>query len=201
MTQTPNAPPASRDFVTLVSGLPRSGTSMLLQMLAAGGMEVLTDGVRAADDDNPRGYLEFERVKSLKQDASWVGKALGKAVKVIYYWLADLPPEYRYRVLFVRRDLDEVLASQAAMLARRGTSDSTDDARMKKLFANELREIDDWLIRHPTFSVLSVDYQAVVDQPLDQARRINAFLGGRLDERAMAAAVDRSLYRNVSRKS
>ena len=173
---------------------------MLLQMLAAGGMEVLTDGVRAADDDNPRGYLEFERVKSLKQDASWVGKALGKAVKVIYYWLADLPLEYRYRVLFVRRDLDEVLASQAAMLARRGTSDSTDDAQMRRLFENELHEIDDWLARHPTFSVLSVDYQAVVDEPLDQARRINTFLGGVLDERAMAAAVDPSLYRNVSRK-
>src|SRR5262245_61087621 len=99
MIQMPNTPPVRRDFVTLVSGLPRSGTSMLLQMLAAGGMEVLTDGVRAADDDNPRGYLEFEKVKSVKQDASWVAGALGKAVKVIYYWLADLPLEYQYRVL------------------------------------------------------------------------------------------------------
>jgi hypothetical protein len=200
MNQAPNWSTLPRDFVTLVSGLPRSGTSMVLQMLAAGGMEVLTDGVRAADDDNPRGYLELEKVKCLKQDASWVSGALGKAVKVIYYWLADLPLEYRYRVLFVRRNLDEVLASQSAMLARRGTFDSTDDSRMRRLFENELREIDEWLARHPTFSVLSVDYQAVVDEPLDQARQINTFLGGRLDECAMAAAVDRSLYRNVSRR-
>ena len=187
---------AERDFVTIVSGVPRSGTSMMLRMLAAGGLPILTDGVRSADEDNPHGYLEWERVKSLKQDASWVADAVGKGVKVIYHWLYDLPLEYRYRVVFMRRDLDEVLASQAAMLRRRAvTGQSPDDATMKRLFQEELREIDEWLARQPSFSILHVDYAAVLASPLEQAERVNAFLGGPLDSRAMAGMVDLALYR------
>jgi hypothetical protein len=186
----------NRDFVTIVSGVPRSGTSMMLRMLAAGGLEILTDGVRGADADNPHGYFEWEPVKSLKRDAAWVAGAVGKGVKVIYYSLADLPAGYRYRVLFVHRDLDEVLASQAAMLQRRGVTDpSPDDATMKRLFENELREIADWLAERPAFSVLNVEYAAVLASPLEQARRVNEFLGGDLDCDAMGGMVDSQLYR------
>ena len=186
----------NRDFVTIVSGVPRSGTSMMLRMLAAGGLEILTDGVRTAYPDNPHGYFEWEPVKSLKRDAAWVGGAVGKGVKVIYYSLADLPTGYRYRVVFMHRNLDEVLASQAEMLKRRGvTAPSPDDATMKRLFENELRETADWLATQPAFAVLDVDYAAVVVAPLEQARRVSEFLGAGLDCPAMAGMVDSQLYR------
>jgi hypothetical protein len=188
--------PGVRDYVTIVSGVPRSGTSMMLNMLAAGGLPILTDGIRSPDDDNPRGYLEWEKVKSLKQDATWVADAVGKGVKVIYHWIDDLPLAYRYCVIFMRRDLDEVLASQAAMLRRRGKSAAdVDDATMRRLFEDELREIDAWLAGQPSFSVLKVDYAAVVASPLDEAARVAAFLGGNLDIEAMAGTVDPALYR------
>ena len=187
---------ADRDFVTIVSGIPRSGTSMMLRMLAAGGLEILTDGVRGADADNPHGYFEWEPVKSLKRDAAWVAGAVGKGVKVIYYSLADLPAGYRYRVIFMHRDLDQVLASQTAMLKRRGvTGAAPDDATMKRLFESELEEIAEWLASRPVFALLNVDYAAVLAAPLDEARRVNAFLGGGLDESAMAGMVDPELYR------
>jgi hypothetical protein len=191
-----NAPVSDGKFVTVVSGVPRSGTSMMLRMLAAGGLEILSDGLREADADNPHGYFEWEPVKSLKRDASWVGGAVGKGVKIIYYSLYDLPPGHHYRVIFMRRDLDEVLASQAAMLKRRGAGDlSPDDATMKRLFEDELREIDEWLGRQSAFASLNVDYAAVLAAPLEEARRVNAFLGGNLDSDAMAGMVDPALYR------
>ncbi|MGE5193482.1 MAG: sulfotransferase domain-containing protein [Deltaproteobacteria bacterium] len=185
-----------RDYVTIVSGVPRSGTSMMLRMLAAGGLPVLTDGVRGADEDNPHGYLEWEGVKSLKEDASWVARAVGKAVKVIYHWLPALPLEFRYRVVFMQRDLDEVLASQSAMLERRGAvTQSPDDATMKRLFQEELREIDEWLRQRPSFVRLDVDYADVIADPRVQADRVSAFLGGELDNQAMADIVDPAMYR------
>ena len=193
----PNPPAVDRDFVTIVSGLPRSGTSMMLRMLMAGGLPVLTDGIRSADEDNPHGYLEWEGVKSLQRDASWVAAARGKGVKVIYYWLRDLPLDCRYRVVFMRRDLGEVLASQTAMLQRRGVKDKgPDDARMKQLFESELQEIDAWLANQPMFSVLNIDYRAVLDEPLSQAELVKLFLGGGLDCQAMVTMVDKALYRS-----
>ena len=192
-----NPPLIERDFVTIVSGLPRSGTSMMLRMLTAGGLPILTDGVRAADDNNPHGYLEWEKVKSLKRDPSWVAAARGKGVKVIYYWLRDLPLDCHYRVIFMRRELDEVLASQSAMLKRRGVREQTpDDARMKRLFESELQEIDEWLAGQSMFAVLDVDYRAVVNVPTVQAERVNSFVGGGLDCQAMATKVDPALYRS-----
>ncbi|MBI3863170.1 MAG: sulfotransferase family protein [Planctomycetia bacterium] len=186
-----------RDFITIVSGLPRSGTSLMLQMLAAGGMPVLSDGVRPADDDNPHGYFEWEQVKSLKQDASWVPAAVGKAVKAIYWFLQDFPAGHTYRVIFLRRNLDEVLLSQAKMLERRGTREtSRDDRRMKLLFEQELREIDAWLAQQSAMTTLNVDYQAVLNAPAEQAARVDRFLGGGLNVAAMAAAVDPGLYRS-----
>lgn len=181
--------------IIIVSGLPRSGTSLAMQMLAAGGVSVLTDGERAADDDNPRGYLELERVKQIKQDASWLPSARGKAVKLISQLVYDLPATERYRLIVMERDLDEVLASQEKMLARLGRAALPRD-KMKFAFANQIERFDAWLAKQPHIAALRVSYAALVADPPREAARINEFLGGGLDVAAMAAAVDPALYRN-----
>jgi hypothetical protein len=184
--------------VVVVSGLPRSGTSMLMKMLEAGGLPVVADGIRTADEDNPKGYYEDERVKGLAEqaDKSWLDAARGQAIKVISFLLKELPASHNYQVLFLRRNLSEVLASQAKMLTRRGEPTDTDDARMRELFENDLWRAS-YLLKHaPQFEALDVEYREVLDNPTGQARRINTFLGGRLDETALASVVDKQLYRN-----
>jgi Sulfotransferase domain len=184
--------------VVVVSGLPRSGTSMAMKMLEAGGLATHTDGLRTADDDNPKGYFEHERVKDLANEAdkSWIGAARGRAIKVISYLLKELPASYNYRVVFLRRDLQEVLASQGKMLANRGEAPPEDDGRMTEIFQDHLWKAQYLLRSAPQFEVLYIDYQAVVANPRAEALRINAFLGNRLDLEKMVAAVDASLYRN-----
>ena len=182
--------------VTVVSGLPRSGTSMMMQMLDAGGMPVLADHQRAADDDNRKGYYELEAVKRTRQDPAWLEQAPGKAVKVIYVLLSDLPEGYDYRVVFMRRNMDEILASQQAMLTRRGEQGAdVATPQMAGIFARQLKRIEGWLAQQPHFSVLDVDYRRVIADPLPEAHRVSEFLGGRLDPTAMAAAVDPEMYR------
>ncbi len=187
-----------RPYVTLVSGLPRSGTSMMMQMLEAGGLEIVTDRERRPDDDNPRGYYEFEPVKKTRDDASWLPGAAGKVVKMIYRLLYDLPTEgHAYRVVFMEREMSEVLASQQKMLARLGTEGgAADDQQMAALFGKQLAEVRDWLARQQGFSVLYVSYRDAVRDPRAVAEQVSEFLGGGLDVAAMAAAVDPSLYRN-----
>jgi len=187
---------ANQNSVVIVSGLPRSGTSLLMQMLAAGGLPLLTDGVRQADDHNRCGYHELEAVKRTKTDASWLADAPGKVVKLVYLLLYDLPSDYQYRVVFLQRKLEEVLASQKIMLQRQGKPSGTDDATLLRIFQKELAKVDQWLRSQPNFSLLDVDYNQLVAQPQLQAARINAFLGGRLNVAAMAAAVDPAQYRN-----
>lgn len=183
-------------FVTIVSGLPRSGTSMMMQMLAAGGLPVLTDQVRASDEDNLRGYLEFEPVKAVKRDASWVADAVGKAVKVVYLLLKDLPAAHEYRVLFMRRDLAEIVGSQQAMLARRGEPGApVPNREMADVFARQLKKTDQWLAAQSNFRLLDVGYRDVITDPQNQSRRVSEFLELPLDVVAMTAAVDPSLYR------
>jgi hypothetical protein len=183
-------------FVTVVSGLPRSGTSLMMQMLAAGGMPALTDGIRAADEDNPRGYLEFEAVKRTREDAGWVAEAPGKAVKMVYLLLRDLPGCYEYRVILMRRDLREVMASQRAMLSRSGLPGADlSPERMAAIFEKEIGSVREWLAGQRNFEVLEVDYRECVRTPEESARIVNRFLGGWLDEARMAAAVDLALYR------
>ncbi|RME06234.1 MAG: sulfotransferase family protein [Anaerolineae bacterium] len=185
-----------RQPIIVVSGLPRSGTSMMMKMLEAGGIPPLTDHIRSADDDNPKGYYEFERVKKLPDgDTAWLPEARGKAVKVIAALLMKLPPDYTYRVLFMRRDLDEVLASQSKMLERRGEQKSVDDDTMKVLFQKHLKQVDAWMKDQPNVHYLNVDYNAMLRDPWPQIKSINRFLGGRLDEQAMAAVIDPQLYR------
>jgi len=194
---TPASSPALQPIV-IVSGLPRSGTSMMMKMLAAGGIPPLTDALRAADGDNPRGYYEFERVKQLdKGDAAWLPLAEGKAVKVISALLSHLPASHNYQVIFLRRHMSEVLASQRKMLVRRGEDpEAMDDAQMTLLFERHLQKVEQWLARQPNFEVLYVHYSDVMADPLPEINRVGRFLGRDLDLRAMAEAIDPQLYRN-----
>ena len=184
------------NFVTIVSGLPRSGTSLLMQMLAAGGMPVLTDGRRTPDQHNPRGYFELEAVKHTRTDQSWVAQAEGKAVKVVHLLLPHLPVDRQYRVLFVQRDLTEVIASQRAMLNQQGRPvASLPDSKMAEMFEKQLADVRQWLTRHPNFQVLQIQHRNVIEMPLAAAQQIATFLGGNLDHQPMAAAVELKLYR------
>jgi len=185
--------------IVVVSGLPRSGTSLMMQMLSAGGLPVLTDGERTPDPDNPRGYLELERVKQLKSDTSWLTSAGGHAVKIIHLLLQDLPPTHQYDVLFMERDIGEVLRSQAAMLARSGrTGAPLPPERLAAVYRAQLATVRQWLAERPCFRVHSVGYAELVANPEDSVRAIRNFLraGSSLDGEAMRAAVDPSLYRN-----
>lgn len=186
--------------VTVVSGLPRSGTSMLMSMLQAGGMALVTDAVRGADVDNPRGYFELERVKALGSDAdrAWVREARGKAIKVISHLLKELPPENDYRVVLSVRDLDEVVRSQNAMLRHRGEANPVDDAKAVDLYRKHLVNVKLLLRTRPNFTALEVPYREAIADPAGVAARLDRFLGGRLDVARMAAAVDPALYRNRS---
>ncbi len=186
------------DVIVIVSGLPRSGTSMMMKMLEAGGIPLLTDHQRSPDEDNPKGYFEFERVKNLpKGDVDWLPQARGKAVKVISALLEHLPPQYTYRVLFMRRDLREILASQRKMLLRRGEDpDKVDEEELYRLFSKHLQYIRRWLAQQPNFRVLEVPYNRIMETPEPYVHQINVFLGGSLDEDAMIKVIDPHLYRN-----
>ena len=188
--------PQPDEYITIVSGLPRSGTSMLMKMLAAGGLPPLTDGIREADADNPGGYYEFEKVKRLERDATWLESAQGKAVKVISQLLDQLPLHKSYKIVFTLRKMDEILASQRAMLARRGQPcDRVSDAEMAAAFGRHLSAVQQWLAEHPQMKVLYVDYATVLRDPLATSHEIKAFLALPLDVRQMASVVDQGLYR------
>ncbi len=187
---------STRDYITIVSGLPRSGTSMMMQMLDTGGLEALTDHVRKPDEDNPKGYYEFEPVKRTKQDPSWVPTAVGKAVKMVYRLLYDLPAEYQYRVLFMRRKLEEVIKSQEIMLQRSGKSGGNlSDEEFIRLFAAEIDKCLKWMDAQPNFRYIQVDYNEMIADPRKQVARVVEFLDGDLDAEKMVGVVDPSLYR------
>lgn len=186
------------EFVTVVSGLPRSGTSLMMQMIHAGGMEAVEDGQRTADADNPRGYLEFEAVKKLKEDSSWLASAGGKVVKVISMLLSDLPATQNYRVVFMIRHMDEILASQKEMLKRRGTLNDKGpgDADMRKFFQSHLDKVRAWLAAQPNFKVLYVDYNAIMNGEEKGIVDVCEFLGPVVNIELMKKAIDSGLYRN-----
>jgi hypothetical protein len=186
-------PPA----IIVVSGLPRSGTSLMMQMLVAAGVPALTDGARAADADNPRGYFEYEPAKSLGRDSTWLGRAGGKAVKVVSALLPQLPSDHAYRIVFMRRPLAAILASQREMLVRRGHAAPTpqEDERMATLFARHLADTAARLERDATASVLYVDYPELVTAPFEVASRVAEFLDADLDASRMAGVVDPALQR------
>ena len=185
--------------IVVVSGLPRSGTSMMMRMLVAGGVPPLVDGVREADESNPVGYFEFEPVKALDKrgDLSWLSGARGKAVKIISFLLTWLPEDHNYDVIVMHRDLDEVLASQQAMLARRGeAAGEPDAAAMRQMFTTHLTKVERFLSQRACFRTLHLQYREVVEAPDAAAASVAAFLGRSLDTAAMSAAVDKGLYRN-----
>jgi Sulfotransferase domain len=182
--------------IVIVSGLPRSGTSMMMQMLSAGGLPALTDNFREADEDNPRGYYEFERVKQVREDQSWLEGARGRVVKMVYRLLYDLPSHYSYRVVFMRRDLNEVIASQEEMLRRLGRESGDVPAnQLAAIYRRQLAEVEAWLEEQPNFEVLYVEYGDVLTDPPGVASRLHAFLGDGLDLEAMQRVPDRALYR------
>ena len=189
--------------LVLVSGLPRSGTSMLMQMLEKGGMPIVTDKIRTPDEDNPKGYHEFERIKEIDKspDKSWLKQYRGQVIKTISFLLQDLPRNLNYQVIFMRRNIEEVLKSQNKMLQRSGARDElVPDAKMRQNYEFHLKKVYYQLNCVPNFAVLYLDYPAVVEDPLREAKRINAFLGGKLNVEAMASAVESSLYRNRQTK-
>jgi hypothetical protein len=182
--------------VFVVTGLPRSGTSMMMRMLAEGGAPLLVDGVRSADSDNPRGYFELEAVKATARDASWVSNAAGRCVKVISTLLPHLPADRNYRVLLMRRNLDQVVRSQTAMLDRLGTAPDTgteESARQAQL--EHLVWLEGWLASARHMKVLGVSYERVVSQSEKEIPRILQFLELDLDAAAMQRAVEPALQR------
>ena len=185
--------------VVLVSGLPRSGTSMLMQMLEKGGMPIVTDQIRTPDEDNPKGYHELERIKEIDKnsDKAWLRNHRGQAIKTISFLLRYLPLDLNYQVVFMRRDITEVLRSQNKMLERNGTIDPlVADEKMRRNYEFHLKKVYYTLDNTPNFKALYLEYPAVVGNPLGAAEQIRRFLGRQLDVSAMAAAVDTGLYRN-----
>lgn len=184
--------------IIVISGLPRSGTSMAMKMLEAGGLSPIQDGIRTADEDNPKGYYEDERVKDLHTDVdkSWLGEARGKAIKIISFLLNHLPDHYNYKIIFMRRHLDEVLASQTKMLDRRGESNDTSDEQMREVYNDHLWKVNRLLKRKPSFQCLDLDYKGVLEDPQKAAEQIREFLGLPLDVEKMTGVVDKNLYRN-----
>lgn len=184
------------DPITIVSGLPRSGTSLMMQMLVAGGIPALTDFARLADESNPRGYLEFDPVKRLRTDRSWLPRGRGRCIKVIHLLLSELPNTEIYRVVFMRRPVAEIIASQRTMLHREGRPGvAISDEQLGRLFTSQLAQVDKWLAQQAYLSVLNVNYHEVVSAPTTAAGTVHHFLGGALDVRAMARAVDPMLWR------
>jgi len=182
--------------ITIVSGLPRSGTSMMMKVLEAGGLEVFTDNLRTADEDNPKGYFELEQVKALKDgDDAWVKDARGKVVKVISSLLEYLPSNYKYKIVFMRREIAEILASQKQMLIRRGEPSEGDDQKMAEMFQEHLKRARVWLANQSNMETLYVDYNALMADPAPAIKTVAEFLGLTENLDAMLAVPDKKLYR------
>ncbi len=169
----------------------------MMQALEAGGFPILTDNIRKKDEDNPKGYYEFELVKKTIYDPGWLLKAQGKAVKMVYRLLYDLPDEYEYRVLFMQREVNEVLASQKIMLKRLGKQGATiSDEKLANIFKSELTKFANWITSRDNFSIIYVDHKDMIFSPEKQCEKINNFLGNVLDINASATIVEPSLYRS-----
>ena len=183
--------------IYIVSGLPRSGTSMMMKMLEAGGLNILTDNIRTADDDNLQGYYEFERVKQLKEgDTVWVDEARGNVVKVISALLEHLPAGYQYKIIFMEREMLEILSSQRKMLERRGKpGNPAEDGKFAELYGKHLEKVKGWLSQQQNMEVLYVRYNDMLKSPADYAAKVAAFLNVPVDQKAMSAVPQEQFYR------
>jgi hypothetical protein len=186
-----------KEPIIVVSGLPRSGTSMMMKILAEGGVPVVTDEIRRADTDNPNGYFELETVKQMSVGkVDWLADAGGKAVKVISSLLEYLPPGYFYKVIFMEREIQEVLASQRKMLERRNEYSAVEDEQMEIQFRKHLSAIKRWLARQPHMEVLTISYNALISNPEPYCRRVREFTGMPLQLDQMLSVPNGGLYRN-----
>jgi hypothetical protein len=188
----------SEDAVMIVSGLPRSGTSMMMSALEAGGLPILTDGLRKADPSNPKGYYEYEPVKKLSEgQTEWLRSAQGKAVKVISALLHYLPDDFYYRVIFMERDIDEILASQKRMLARADKIEEKplSDTQLRQEYAKHLVAVKKWLNTQNWIEALMISYNQILRDPVAAFKMVDAFLALNLDIDAMAQTIDPKLYR------
>ncbi len=182
--------------ITIVSGLPRSGTSLMMQMLDRGGMEAVTDNIRTADEDNPKGYYEFEKVKKIKEDSSWLKDTRGKVFKMVSMLLLDLPSNENYKIIFMQRNMKEVLASQKKMLERLNQDAGPDDDEMGELLTTHLEKTFSWIDQQTHIYVLYVRYNDLIANPSKEVKIVNEFLDLELDFEEMRAVIDVSLYRN-----
>lgn len=183
--------------IGIVSGLPRSGTSMMMRILDEGGMTVVSDGVRQADVDNPKGYYEYEIVKRIKEDTSWIPGTRGKVFKMVSLLLYHLPVNERYRIVLMRRDTNEILASERKMLERLGKdANHATDERMAEIFRKHLQHLEGWLAKQTHLSCLQVSYNEVLRDPRRCLGEVTEFMGESLDLDKMTAVVDPTLYRN-----
>jgi thioredoxin len=186
----------SSSYITIVSGLPRSGTSLMMRMLNVGGIAALCDEHRTPDADNPNGYYEFESVKSIQDYGDWIDRAVGHSVKIVYNLLEHLPKDREYRVIFMRRQIDEIIQSQRAMLLRNGIKTEIPDEEIKELFERVLRQFYSWLPSQTHLKLINVSYNELLSRPASTIAQINRHLGYSLDTEAMAQVIDHSLYRN-----
>ena len=183
--------------ITVVSGLPRSGTSLMMKMLVNAGLSPVTDNFRKADEDNQGGYFEYEKVKQLAENSSWLEKAKGKLVKIISFYLDHLPDNLKFRVVFMERNIDEILASQKKMLIRRGHKPkSSEDEEMKSIFADHLIEIKSSIISKPNIELIYVNYNSLVTEPTNEIEKIDKFFNNKLDKNKLEEVIDLSQYRN-----
>ncbi len=188
--------PNNQDPIVVVSGLPRSGTSMMMKMLVEGGLEPVIDNIRTADEDNPKGYFELEKVKQLDKDNAWLADCQGKVIKIISMLLKPLPVEHNYKIIFMRRKMEEILASQRQMLIRRGQPTNTvADDKMAEMFNKHLKDIEQFIASRPNMESLYISYNEVLENPLTNIEKINDFLGGQLNKQAMFEVVDKTLHR------
>lgn len=192
-----NKKDSKKQPIVVVSGLPRSGTSMMMRILAEGGLPVVTDELRRADSDNPNGYFEFETVRQMAEgNVAWLENARGKAVKVISALLEYLPPNYSYKIIYLERDLHEVLASQHKMLENRNEKPTASDAEIELQIHQHMSVMKPWLVRQPNMEVMFVNYNALMKNPERCCEQISDFIELPLDQNRMRAVPDQHLYRN-----
>jgi len=185
--------------IIVVSGLPRSGTSMMMKILSEGGLPIVTDELRSADEDNPNGYFELEMVKQLSAgNDAWLSNAGGSVIKVISALLEYLPSQHSYKVIFMEREIQEILSSQRKMLERRNKTSQTSDAEMEAQFLKHLSVIKPWLARQPNMEVIYVSYNALMSDPEPLCRRVVEFTGVALHLERMLSVPKGELYRNRS---
>jgi hypothetical protein len=186
----------TEDEIIVVSGLPRSGTSMMMSVLTAGGIPALLDGERRPDESNPKGYFEFEKVKQLERDRSFLADAKGKVVKIVSPLLKHLPGDYSYRVVFMLRNIQEILASQRQMMLKLGEQvDVVSDQKMEAVYGRHLKDVDSWLAARQNFEVLRINYNQMLQDPAPHIDQIMRFFAGSLNSQAMLSEVDQALYR------